>query len=88
MFPSSETKLKFPCRWHGRVIAIDRPGMKEMLDQALKDRGYHQEEVLPGSLSSNGNYRSFAVSVVLQGEGELDRLAKDLVAVDGVKMLL
>ncbi len=88
MFPSSETKLKFPCRWHGRVIAVDHPGTKERLDQALKDQGYHQEEVQAGNLSSNGNYRSFAVSVELQAEGDLDRLVKGLSAIDGVKMLL
>jgi putative lipoic acid-binding regulatory protein len=88
MFPSSETKLKFPCRWHGRVIAVDHPGTKERLDQSLKDHGYHQEEVLPGNLSSNGNYRSFAVSVELRGEGDLDRLVKGLGAVAGVKTVL
>ncbi|QSH40203.1 DUF493 domain-containing protein [Lentisphaerota bacterium ZTH] len=88
MIKNREQEIEFPVDWNYRVV-VDTANVKclDKLCQVLRRNGFEAVPELKEK-SKTGKYQSYRISVVFENRDIMEKLSKELSAVDGVKFLL
>ncbi len=81
------SELRFPLKCHYRIIALDQPNMKFVIETVAMSLGA-TTEVVECRKSAGGKYVSFYFDMVLDSKEEMARFDKEFRAIEGVKMVL
>ncbi|MEN9359727.1 MAG: hypothetical protein RL095_1262 [Verrucomicrobiota bacterium] len=81
------SEIKFPVDWHFKIIGLASADLASPLAEVLHKHGCSAVPVA-GSISSNGNYRTWNVSVVFLDRAHMETMSQALAQVPGVKMVL
>lgn len=81
------SEIKFPVDWHFKIIGLASADLAEPLAAVLHSHGCPKQPVA-GSLSSNGSYRTWNVSVIFNDRAHMEEMSLALSQVPGVKMVL
>ena len=77
----------FPAECHFKVIAWDREGVMNRLNQTLVDLGV-KDPMSAGNHSSAGTYVTYNLSLTIETHARMQEIDAALRGVDGVKMVL
>ena len=84
-----DSKISFPCTYPIKVIGIRQKISKDSVYRIsrLHFKGLSLDDIQP-QYSKQGNYVSFRLSVVAEGEEQLKAFHRTLMELDGIKMVL
>lgn len=82
-----DEKIQFPVKWQFRIICDSQIDVGDSLIAVLNKFGISD---LPktANKSSGGKYLSYSVDVLFHDKDTMDFMARELSAVNGVKMVL
>tara|TARA_A100000164_G_scaffold195095_1_gene173038 strand:+ start:898 stop:1155 length:258 start_codon:yes stop_codon:yes gene_type:complete len=84
-----DLKIDFPCSYPIKVIGVTDKISKDVVYRIsrLHFKGISLDDIQP-KYSKEGNYVSFRLSVVAEGEQQLKAFHRTLMEFDGIKMVL
>ena len=82
-----EREALFPTECHFKVIAWDREGVEDRLNQTLADLGV-DDRMSTGNHSSAGTYVTYNLSLTIETHARMQEIDTALRQVNGVKMVL
>ena len=85
--PNQNPEVKYPALCHYRIIAIDHPNMKFVIETVSMNLGI-TAPVVPGRKSAGFKYRSFGIEVVVHSKEQMERFDQEFRNIEGVKMVL
>ncbi|MDD2710253.1 MAG: DUF493 domain-containing protein [Verrucomicrobiae bacterium] len=80
-------ELQFPLECHFRVIAECREGMRTEIEAVLRRLGI-EAPVERGNVSGKGRYAGFNFSAAVESREAMQRIDRELRAIQGVRMVL
>lgn len=81
------SELKFPLTCHYRIIALDQPHMKFVIETVVMSLDA-TSVIVEGRKSAGGKYLSFGFDMNVNSREEMNRFDKELRNIEGVKMVL
>lgn len=80
-------ELEFPLNWEYKIIACRTDQALAGICSVIAAHGF-EAEPRPGSVSRNGSYVTYRVSMRMNNREQLDALTRALAGCEGVKYLL
>ncbi len=81
------SELQFPLMCHYRVISLDFPNIHFVIETVLMQLGV-TAPLQHGNSSSKGKYISTNVDIEVDSKEMMEKIHKELCAIEGVKMVL
>ena len=84
-----DSKIDFPCLYPIKVIGVSDKVSRDTVYRIsrLHFKGISLEDIQP-QYSKKGNYVSFRINVIAEGEEQLKAFHRTLMELDGIKMVL
>ena len=83
-----ERESLFPAECHVKVIALDREGLQNQLNDVLHEFGFAHEIFQPGTRSTRGRYISYNAKICFDNYQLMQKVDTALCSIEGVKMVL
>jgi len=84
-----DSKIDFPCSYPIKVIGVSNKVSRDSVYRIsrLHFKGIRLDDIQP-QYSKKGNYVSFRLNVIAEGEEQLKAFHRTMMELDGIKMVL